>query len=1032
MGYSEKIKDAQEKAYSQLVATKIIDLMDKLRLNSNKNSSRRWVWELLQNAKDVSHENSKVIAKINLDTTRNLLEFSHNGKPFTSENITFLVEQVSTKSREPDNRNISRTTGKFGTGFLTTHLLSEIVTLNGVLKDSDEPYKKFNITLDRSGRDSLSVIKSVERTLKELNSIDFTPPMQDYSYRDFNTVFRYALDENGILVAKKGIEDLFNSLAFTLVFIPEIEAVIIDNLKIKYELHKTHHSLSENIKLYTVIENSNATKKDHNIIVLKRNNVTIAIEVDISNNRIFFKEFNKLTPKLFCDFPLIGTENFPFPTIVNSPSFNPNEPRDGIYLTDSADKKIVENKSIMLIALDLYNELLHFASQNNWGNMYLSINKINSLPDTDWLSKNWITHEIINPMKAKFSFIPVVDTCSGNRSAIKNKKGEFITWFPSHQNQVIRSKIWNLCSYWIPSMLPIENHVDDWYRVSWSELKNLTLDAISNSIQNMKNIETLKSSLSDVISPIEWLNLYYKLVNDESSFIDGIIGDKYSVLLNQNGVFKKRTELKTDKDIDDELKEVLLILGEDCRSYLLHKDILTGQLIQYYSVDQKSIINKINELLSDMTNKHINDACYYLASLFSDDTCFPKERETIYNFSKLIFPIQVKEKKKISNWSKNIWEIADKRILLNLVTEISSNKNIENLNAKLMLNNESETLQWLNSFVSFLISNGYEHLLNDRRIAILPNQNGNFVIKDDLFLDDGEIDNELKNISSALGHDIREELLSLDIFLELPKNRTKTQEDISEEISSMVKNKLRESEIDDSTKQVFKQLILWFNENEEKAKKYFADLYKNKYKLYDDAEIIENMEKAIKYDELMDKFNIKDYKSLEEILEYNKYSKNENLKAKQKLSEDVLAQLGIFTPEDLEAAFKNTVFADNFIHVSDKESFKFKYVESIINRAIDNVFNHLSSKPDYNLENAEEIAKTIFSVTKNGEDIYIIIRPSDYDQIIIYYDSEKDLLDYEKDCELWVDNDKSTPQKITLGKILKITGINKIPLKRIR
>lgn len=39
MAYIDKIQDAQKKAYSHLIATKILDLMDNSRLNSNGNAS---------------------------------------------------------------------------------------------------------------------------------------------------------------------------------------------------------------------------------------------------------------------------------------------------------------------------------------------------------------------------------------------------------------------------------------------------------------------------------------------------------------------------------------------------------------------------------------------------------------------------------------------------------------------------------------------------------------------------------------------------------------------------------------------------------------------------------------------------------------------------------------------------------------------------------------------------------------------------------------------------------------------------------
>jgi hypothetical protein len=47
--------------------------------------------------------------------------------------------------------------------------------------------------------------------------------------------------------------------------------------------------------------------------------------------------------------------------------------------------------------------------------------------------------------------------------------------------------------------------------------------------------------------------------------------------------------------------------------------------------------------------------------------------------------------------------------------------------------------------------------------------------------------------------------------------------------------------------------------------------------------------------------------------------------------------------------------------------------------------------------------------------------------VIVYYSSEKDTLDYEN-AELWIDNGVDKPRHLTLGKILKTTGINRIPV----
>ena len=119
--YAHKVSHhAREKQ----IAIKLLDNIDKL-YESVEISSRRWIFELLQNAKDSSINN----VKIEIELNKGYLEFRHNGNPFTIENIVYLIEQISSKEREEEEfqKNI-KTSGKFGTGFITTHLLSKKVS----------------------------------------------------------------------------------------------------------------------------------------------------------------------------------------------------------------------------------------------------------------------------------------------------------------------------------------------------------------------------------------------------------------------------------------------------------------------------------------------------------------------------------------------------------------------------------------------------------------------------------------------------------------------------------------------------------------------------------------------------------------------------------------------------------------------------------------------------------------------------------------------------------------------------------------
>ncbi len=56
--------------------------------------------------------------------------------------------------------NVPENTGKFGTGFLTTHLLSRVVEISGIYQNAfdREKYHQFSITLDRASEEKNEII----------------------------------------------------------------------------------------------------------------------------------------------------------------------------------------------------------------------------------------------------------------------------------------------------------------------------------------------------------------------------------------------------------------------------------------------------------------------------------------------------------------------------------------------------------------------------------------------------------------------------------------------------------------------------------------------------------------------------------------------------------------------------------------------------------------------------------------------------------------------------------------------------------
>jgi hypothetical protein len=1029
--YTDKITMERQEAHNANVANKIIDMMDKLRLSANSSSPRRWVWELLQNAKDVSNLSGKVKVKINLNAESRVLEFSHNGKPFSTKNIVFLIEQVSTKDRDIDNSGKQeKATGKFGTGFLTTHLLSEIVTVNGYLEDEHEPLRNFEVTIDRAGKSKDKIIGSIHEAFKQLekSTIVIEPELHDPD--DYNTVFRYSLDEKGIEVAKVGIEDLKISIPYVMALNPQIEEVTIESEDITYSVIKKLKCGLENSKIFKMQESQGGNKKYYFVLLVEDHPVKVAVTIEKLGEKVWIKPFDKKQPKIFCDFPLVGTDDFPFPIIVDSESFNPTEPRDGIFLTNIDNDKVEENKILILKACELYYTLLSYAAENDWLSLYNATN-IKRVNHKDWYSTDWLKDNVVDKIKHYIKYCPIIDNVFGDRIALFNNKGEIQVQIPSHFNDQIRYSMWELCQKWIPKELPRKEDINNWYESLWSECKTFDLESLTKRIEGIDGLEALTIDIVDGYEPDAWLNEFYKIARRDKKMFEDIFSGKYAVIPNQNGIFKKNTELLIDDNIDEEYKEILNLLGEDCKEYLFDKNIELANFAGYRKIDNENLLGKIEEGLR-WASDELEEKVYSRILVLYEETREQEKQDNIKLFAVKILGDFYYEKKYVKSISIELLEKSIRNVAKRIADEISVRESITNFTNHFYFISNEEALNWLGEFIDYLVKHDYDNLINKSKKPILPNQNGFFVTKDDVFLDDGEIDEGLKDIATECGYDIRKELLDNNIFLVLPENREKHSKDLAEPILTFVKDKAaNRMNLSKEIKFIFKKIFIWMDENLELARRIFPELCENKHWLYDDKEVASNMKKAEVYDVLLEKYGIKDSGVLEKILQ-DRSSNKIDVVTKENITEDLLIQSGIYSGESLEEAMGNPFFSENFLHLSESDRLKFDYVKQILERSKNNVLTHLESKKEYDLSSKLEIDKTIYLIQKNGEDVYIIIRPSDYEQVILYYESEKDILDYEKDWELWVEDGIKKPQRITFGKMLKLTGINKIPLRRGR
>lgn len=620
MSFKSQFSASQDKAHNRNIATKIHEEITKLRagVDASPTTPRRWVWELIQNAKDVNIDgNVRVRVEADLDGSDAHVTFMHAGGAFSAENIRFLIEQVSSKDRTTDSNGRPMTTGRFGTGFLTTHLLSERVLVRGVATETGFEPRKFELSLDRSGTELQNIIDAVQAAKDSILNLDDQQEYTGYIPGEFNTAFRYDLtDQTGKNVARAGLADLDTCLPYTLAFVREIESVEYPNRRMSLAEAGDERAEGEVqiLSMTSADSERSVSPKSSSIAVLSSGLTTIAVPVTQTTDGVRILPLGPSVPRLFCDFPLLGTEAFPFPVVINNPTFNPTEPRDGVFLTktDRPFPQSEHNKAIIMEALALYLLLLDHASRNNWQHLYLLAAVKPVVAELARLDEKWYTTEILKPMRDTLLRTKIVRTAAGNMAPIQSLDGASNIWFPSGSANKIRHAIWRCCSTWIAAQLPAESEVEAWHEIIWSDRNRLTLDQVAVSIEYYNTIETLAGQLSGEKEVHEWLNDFYaNLKLSEPDFL-AIIA-KRRIFPNQNGTFKKKADLSRDAgDIDIVLLNILKLLGNDLREHLLDPEINTD-LEDLSQKDGNFVVNQITVMVNKLINDRSAMDCYRLA-----------------------------------------------------------------------------------------------------------------------------------------------------------------------------------------------------------------------------------------------------------------------------------------------------------------------------------------------------------------------------------------------------------------------------------
>ena len=107
---------------------------------------------------------------------------------------------------------------------MSTHLLSEIVQIEGSFVQKDSKYTKLEFTVDRSGNEYSDIKNKTKTMLEQLDLISRNQEKLQEKYED--TKFIYSIEDDDIREAvEEGIVDLKETIPYVLTFNENINSI---------------------------------------------------------------------------------------------------------------------------------------------------------------------------------------------------------------------------------------------------------------------------------------------------------------------------------------------------------------------------------------------------------------------------------------------------------------------------------------------------------------------------------------------------------------------------------------------------------------------------------------------------------------------------------------------------------------------------------------------------------------------------------------------------------------------------------------
>lgn len=855
-------------------ADKIRQILSQVRNNAS-DSARRWIWELIQNAKDIPTD-GKRRRTMRVDYDGQAIVFSHNAKPFSMYNLTSLVQQVSSKNSNNDDKNV---TGKFGTGFIATHLLSPVIHVKGPVRFSTDEVKTVNIKLDRSGDSSeelMSKISDALDLLKDTNNeavfatADYGSKLLDENF--LGTSFTYPLhNSTAVTAAEDGLNDIPATLPIALIGNAKlIEKIIICNQGVE-----TTYSVStptgQDIQSATVtVTTAGKPNQEFTFLFTKQPEEThhehprLFVPVETTDNgRTKLTKKLDTTPFLYRDFPLIGSEDFHFPFIINGSALNPTENRANIVLHSEDDKEAISNRkqieNAFAKAATFTQGLITLNVSDRFRMAYTRLphQAWKETKDEDaWNSKRWYTN-LQRTHRAILFDLPLVLCGDGEYRSLSEVRLPKFGASTADNERFFDLAVSFLGSHGVPDKTEFLR----WQKVlgpeseyNWPEKIGYGLEDLFTALAKYETLGRLTEQLSGSSVAIEWLQELYLFTHEHHK---SQLFKEHAVIPNIRGEFKKQIEGQLfkqnsgDKLTDfflDRLKDVDTATDSDWRNFVVDRRITSLPFLES-SRGLAELSSKLNDTLraKNATNSDFNDS--FLARK-------EEGRKIIFNILRAKASQQTEDSRrfKLISHLSELYGEEDKRIDVDNIQSFNfdmaenlavrfANRDIQNTTdlaglAAKMNTHKPGAMAWLNTYYG-LIKKSKNPEAEINRGRIFPDINGQFHQWESLEDPGTDVARLPLDLIDVLGNlnarqQWHEKLLSYDVKIRRNSPRTFAQlsEALRTEVLS-VEQDYREGNIEilEQKAEALSSLIDWCESNQPLAKAHLSSFEQNRISL---------------------------------------------------------------------------------------------------------------------------------------------------------------------------------------------------------